>query len=587
MNHLLTLLAVFASLGLDSLSAQQMRQPVIQWQQSVGGSGYEYLYNMVEAPDGSFVFGGLSYSDTSGNKTSPSYDTNRFHPFNSGDWWVVRLDGSGRLVWDRSFGSFGLDSLSTLNSLTDGGIVLGGSVAVETNPGDDGNFFDNQDIRIVRLDSAGRTVWSREIAHAGWDALTSLLPANQDDWLAIGHNYVALLNVDGEVLSKTDKASTVSYHGGATRTKDGGLVQTATVFVFPSDPIVQFNPHFDLLVRRSDASGNTLWEQAYGGTGMEGNPNVVEMPDGGFIIVATSDSPPGEHKTAPLHDSPTQASSFSLGDVWLVRVDSAGRKLWDNSFGKEHFDWTYKLFPTPDGGAVLSWIAGSTNLGEYDYVISRIDAEGKEVWRRTSDANQSLYATLVMPDGGFLLGGWSSLGANENKSSPNFGASDGWLVRVDANGQALWDLSLGGGENDNVTTLAQTKEGGFIVGLASASGADGNKTTPAYGDFDFWAVKLGPERPTDADNDGISDDHDNCPDTPQGTIVNAHGCSIEQLASCAGSWENHGQYVRAIVQATARFREAGLLTASEQQSILERAAKSDCGKQDKGKGRSF
>ena len=100
-------------------------------------------------------------------------------------------------------------------------------------------------------------------------------------------------------------------------------------------------------------------------------------------------------------------------------------------------------------------------------------------------------------------------------------------------------------------------------------------------------MKLGPERPTDADNDGISDDHDNCPDTPQGTTVNAHGCSIEQLVPCAGSWENHGQYVRAIVQATARFREAGLITASEQQSILERAAKSDCGKQDKGKGRSF
>jgi hypothetical protein len=192
-----------------------------------------------------------------------------------------------------------------------------------------------------------------------------------------------------------------------------------------------------------------------------------------------------------------------------------------------------------------------------------------------------------MPDGGFLLGGWSSLGTNENKSSPNFGASDGWLVRVDANGHALWDLSLGGSGNDNVTTLAQTMDGGFIIGLASASGADGNKTTPAYGDIDFWAVKLGPERPPDSDNDGVSDDHDNCPNTPLGIIVNAHGCSIEQLAPCAGTWENHSQYVRAIAQTTAQFREAGLITASEQQSILQHAAKADCGKPAQGKGRSF
>jgi hypothetical protein len=216
--------------------------------------------------------------------------------------------------------------------------------------------------------------------------------------------------------------------------------------------------------------------------------------------------------------------------------------------------------------------------------MTRLDPIGNEIWSRASGTNAGFLQMVELPDGGFLLGGYA---ASEWRDEQGYPLNDGWLLRLAADGTSAWEMRLGGRGDDGVRTVARTKDGGFVVGLVSASGIDGNKTTPNYGDYDLWAVKLRPERPPDADNDGIADDHDNCPDTPQGTIVNARGCSIDQLAPCEGSWENHGQYVRAIVQATAQFREAGLITASEQQSILERAAKSDCGKPAPGKVRSF
>jgi hypothetical protein len=53
---------------------------------------------------------------------------------------------------------------------------------------------------------------------------------------------------------------------------------------------------------------------------------------------------------------------------------------------------------------------------------------------------------------------------------------------------------------------------------------------------------------TDADGDGVADSLDQCPGTPVEAIVDAEGCSIDQLAPCSGpasggEWKNHGQYV--------------------------------------------
>ena len=84
--------------------------------------------------------------------------------------------------------------------------------------------------------------------------------------------------------------------------------------------------------------------------------------------------------------------------------------------------------------------------------------------------------------------------------------------------------------------------------------------------------------PPDADRDGVLDADDQCPGTAPGALVNADGCSLEQLAPCAGPWVNHGQYVAAMAAATAEFVRAGLLTSPQRAEILRAAAQSNCGR---------
>jgi hypothetical protein len=88
---------------------------------------------------------------------------------------------------------------------------------------------------------------------------------------------------------------------------------------------------------------------------------------------------------------------------------------------------------------------------------------------------------------------------------------------------------------------------------------------------------------TDEDNDGVPDSLDECPGTPPGAIVDAEGCSIEQLVPCAGPrtggrWKNHGQYVSSIAHVTKDFVSQGLITEGQRSAIVSAAGRSDCGK---------
>ncbi len=87
---------------------------------------------------------------------------------------------------------------------------------------------------------------------------------------------------------------------------------------------------------------------------------------------------------------------------------------------------------------------------------------------------------------------------------------------------------------------------------------------------------------TDEDADGVPDSLDECPGTPAGTVVNSDGCSIDQLAPCAGpasggTWKNHGEYVSAVAQVSVEFLALGLISEEEQEEIVAAAAQSNCG----------
>ena len=107
-------------------------------------------------------------------------------------------------------------------------------------------------------------------------------------------------------------------------------------------------------------------------------------------------------------------------------------------------------------------------------------------------ARDSCQSAARTTDGGFLLAGesWSTTGSG-NKSTPNYGLSDFWVVRLGADGNRLWDQTIGGTSFDGAKVVRETRAGQIIVGGTSTSGNDGNRMVARHhGGRDFWLVWL-------------------------------------------------------------------------------------------------
>ncbi len=102
-------------------------------------------------------------------------------------------------------------------------------------------------------------------------------------------------------------------------------------------------------------------------------------------------------------------------------------------------------------------------------------------------------------------------------------------------------------------------------------------TNSAGDDFPGGAIR-GQILPVDSDQDGVPDYLDQCRDTPAGAVVDANGCSIDQLCPCDGPWRNHGEYLNCLKVVAAQFAQDGLITETEARVLVRQAAGSDCGK---------
>jgi len=313
------------------------------------------------------------------------------------------------------------------------------------------------------------------------------------------------------------------------------------------------------------------------------------MPDGGFIICGSSGSLPSGNKTSPLLDPFDDIfEPLLFSDIWTVRLNRDGEIVWNTSVGTARPDLLQSANATPDGGILIS----ANNLGVFwppllTQFFTKISPSGTQAWQleftSPDDGGFRFATTLAMPDGGAVFALSSSCVPTDGScGSPHyFGGEDIWLIRVDANGRRLWDMTLGGNGMEYLSSLTRARDGGFIVAMSSdtaIAGTNGNKTHRGYGSSDMWIVKLSPELSPDSDGDGVADNLDQCPNTPRGSAVNSTGCSIDQLVPFGGSWKNHCQYVSRMAKICAQFRKAGLISHKQNLQIFLHAVKSGCGK---------
>lgn len=234
-----------------------------------------------------------------------------------------------------------------------------------------------------------------------------------------------------------------------------------------------------------------VWDKTFGGFHYDELKSMATAIDGGYLLGGSSKSEASGDKTEGTRGG---------YDFWVIKLNSDGSKAWDKTIGGGGDDMLKAMITLPDGGYLLggwseSGIGGDkteSSKGGHDFWVVKINSDGSKAWDRTigGSAWDEMNSLTSTSDGGYLLGGWSASDIGEDKTEINRGYRDFWIVKIDAEGTKVWDKTFGGGGIDELHGLTNTFDGGYVLGGWSASGADYDKTEDRRGYRDYWVVKV-------------------------------------------------------------------------------------------------
>lgn len=415
------------------------------WDKRFGGVGEDELQSIISVNNGAYLLGGWSTSGVGGEKTEARRGNQ--------DYWVVKIDGNGNKVWDKTFGGNDWDVLNSQLTTNDGGYLLGGTSNSGANGDKSQASQGDADFWIVKIDENGSKVWDKRFGGTWYDDLVSMVATNDGGYLLGGR-------------SNSDN------NGDKTQFSYGGS--------------------FDYWIIKIDENGNKIWDKRFGGTNNEYLSCMIKTSDGNFLLGGFSYSGISGDKTQTFQ---------GYEDYWIVKIDGNGNKIWDKTFGGTAPDNMKSIVPIFDGGFLLggdsySGASGDkTQLsqGSADYWIVRIDEFGNKIWDlRFGGADYDFLEKIIQTtDNGFLLTGYSSSGLEGDKTQTSRGENDCWIVKIDDNGNKIWDKRFGAINNDYLRDALITVDGDFMLGGTSDSNANGDKTQPSiFRTIDYWLIKV-------------------------------------------------------------------------------------------------
>lgn len=266
------------------------------------------------------------------------------------------------------------------------------------------------------------------------------------------------------------------------QTTDGGYIISGSTTSFGAG-------NLDVWVIKTDSMGNIMWSRTFGNVYDEEGISVKQTRDGGYIIAGYSDS---------ININEPQ-------DVYLLKLDSLGNHMWSKFYGDTSFDWGQCVQQTSDGGYIVS---GNKDISTHIYLI-KTDSTGDTLWTRTLPGAEGR-SVIETDDGGYMVAGFAwgssgtygyiirtdldgnvlwirSYGGNwdvfweiQKTQDSNYivvgstGSNDVWLLKINPDGDTIWERTFGGAQYDGGTSVQQTPDGGYVIaGSTNSFGAGG------------------------------------------------------------------------------------------------------------------
>ncbi|TDQ22010.1 hypothetical protein [Tenacibaculum caenipelagi] len=411
------------------------KTPEISFVKTLGGTANESGRSVIETSDGGYAVAGFTQSidgDIETTRNTIQYD-----------FWVLKFDSQDNLQWQKTFGGTKDDKAFKIIQTNDDGFIIAGYGKSDDGDVDTNEGFD--DFWILKLDANGTVTWKTTTGFSGADQGFTITQTTDGGYFVGG-----ILDV----------------------TASGGL---------GNSKFAARHAGGDYWGLKLNINGNIEWRKYFGGTNTDTCYGVAETSDG-YILIGSSDS-----KDVDIKDNK------GAYDFWIVKTDKNGNLLWEKSFGGTEIDEARAITKTDDGSFIIIGDTRSSdkdidqNNGGADVWAIKITPQGELIWQKnyggsSFDVGRSVHKTS---DGGFLIGG-SSRSADNNFE--NKGQNDALILKIDKNGNLIWQKTVGGTEIDYCYDAIELTNGSIIaVGESSSNNQD---ITTNKGFSDLLIIKI-------------------------------------------------------------------------------------------------
>lgn len=484
MNQIIVILVVSA---LPFFGHSQTWQ--LEWQNCFGGSKEDYATDIVPCGENYIVVG-----------ASASADGDITGNHGKGDGWVLKLDPAGGMIWQKPFGGTDGEHWKRIIPTTDHCFYLIGV----SNSSDGDIWFDpypeSLDFWIVKIDSTGEILWSKILGGTGGDWLTNATATNDGGVVAIGYTnsddgdittyygkydmWMVKLNAEGEkqwdfTLGNED----FDYPYALIQTSDGGfLVGGSSILAQGGNLWCDSHGASDCVVTKLDSLRNIEWTQCYGGSNYDVVSRLIEVSDG-YIIGA--DVMSGDGQITGWHGD---------SDIWIVKTDFDGNIVWQKCLGGTHGEAVKNISVESDSSYVVFGITQSNN-GDvsgnhtvsyyyFDIWIARLSHDGELISQQCIGGGgdeQLEFGVVQKGDGDYVVAGQTWYGPSYDVTcNSNHAAPDYWVFEIKDTAVGLSELPAGKGmlevrpnpADDRVVfsyTLPAAREGALLT-LTDAQG---------------------------------------------------------------------------------------------------------------------
>ena len=332
---------------------------------------------------------------------------------------------------------------SLVQTSDDGYVIVGGTSFL-------GDQYSN--ILLMKLDDKGEKQWSRDYTFSDTDNLNFVNQLSDGNFIAVGSTIsntnsskdLLLVQFDplGNMISQHSYGGNQDEVGQSVDISDGGA------YIISGQKVDQNSGYNVCYVLKIQSSGEIIWSKTFGGSYNDYGYSVISLNDGGCIVAGS-----------------TRSYGDVNGDAWVIRTDSDGTILWENTYGGSSSESIRSIKKTNDGGYILVGHTDSYGSGYDDAYLLKISIQGEMQWYKTfggqgTDNGRNVVETS---DGsGYLIFGYSD-------SYSISGSYDLWVIKTDALGNEEWHKTFGGVRDDKAFWGIQTADGGCAIGGYSRS----------------------------------------------------------------------------------------------------------------------